>query len=468
MSSVDSALVAIERACGSGSVIRDPNLLEGYAHDESEVKPCMPEAVVRARSTADISAIMKAAYQHEVPVTPRAGGTGRVGGAVPVPGGIVLAVEKMNAIKGIDTQELTTQVQPGVITADLKRATEAVNLYFPPDPNSLDSCAIGGNLATNAGGPRAFKYGVTREYVMGMDVVLADGTILKLGRQTKKGVTGYDLTSLIVGSEGTLGIVTEATLRLIPKPESTVTALACFASIDEVAPVVSALLAQGQLPACIELLDEEAIRIVRPEAGLTIPNETKAILLIELDGDEADLETALERMGNVLFDLDALEVLVAQNSGERERLWASRRELSHSLRRQAKFKLAEDVVVPRTKMAELLRYCAQLAEEHTLVIPTYGHAGDGNLHVNFLWNDPDEKPRVDKAIKALFQRVVDLRGTLSGEHGIGVLKAPYLPMEQSSELIALQQKIKDVFDPKHILNPGKIFPADAKRFHGAC
>lgn len=468
MSSLDSALIAIERACGSGSVLRDPSLLEGYAHDESEAAPCMPEAVVRASSTADVSAVMKAAYEHGIPVTPRGGGTGRVGGAVPVPGGIVLALEKMNAVQGIDKGELTMRVQPGLITGELKRITEAEKLFYPPDPNSLDSCAIGGNLAANAGGPRAFKYGVTREYVMGMDVVMADGTILKLGRETKKGVTGYDLTSLMVGSEGTLGIVTEATLRLIPKPEGTVTALACFSSIDEVAPVVSTLLARGQLPACIELLDEEAIRIVRPEAGLTIPDETKAMLLIELDGEIARLEGDLERTGNVLFDLDALEVLVAQHSGERERLWASRRELSHSLKRQAKNKLAEDVVVPRTKMAELLKYCAELADQHELVVPTYGHAGDGNLHVNFLWDDPEEKVRVDAAIKALFRRVIDLRGTLSGEHGIGILKAPYLSMEQSPELIALQERIKDVFDPKHILNPGKIFPADAKRFHGAC
>ena len=468
MASLDKALIAIEQACGSGSVIRDPSLLEGYAQDDSEAAPCMPEAVIRAKTTAEVSAVMKAAYEHEIPVTPRGGGTGRVGGAIPVPGGLVLAFEKMNAIEGIDSRELTTRVQPGVITGELKRAAEEENLYYPPDPNSRDSCAIGGNLAANAGGPRAFKYGVTREYVMGMDVVLADGTILKLGRETKKGVTGYDLTALMVGSEGTLGIVTEATLRLIAKPQATVTALACFSSLEDVAPVVSTLLAQGQLPACIELLDEEAIRIVRPEAGLTIPEETKAILLIELDGDEADLETALERTGNVLFDLDALEVLVAQNSSERERLWASRRELSYSLKRQAKNKLSEDIVVPRTKIADLLGYCAQLADQHQLVVPTYGHAGDGNLHVNFLWNDPDEKVRVDAAIKALFQRTVDLHGTLSGEHGIGVLKAPYLSMEQSPALIAIQEKIKDVFDPKHILNPGKIFPADAKRFHGAC
>ena len=466
--SLDAALIAIERACGSGSVIRDPSLLEGYAHDDSEAAPCMPEAVVRAKTTAEVSAVMKAAYEHEIPVTPRGGGTGRVGGAIPVPGGIVLAFEKMNAIEGIDRNELTTRVQPGVITGELKRATEEENLFYPPDPNSRDSCAIGGNLAANAGGPRAFKYGVTREYVMGMDVVLADGTILKLGRETKKGVTGYDLTALMVGSEGTLGIVTEASLRLIPKPESTVTALACFSSLEEVSPVVSSLMAQGQLPSCIELLDEEAIRIVRPEAGLTIPNETKAILLIELDGEEAKLESELERTGNILFDLDALEVLVAQSGSERERLWASRRELSWSLKKQAENKLSEDIVVPRTKIADLLGYCSQLAEQHELVIPTYGHAGDGNLHVNFLWNDPDEKARVDHAIKSLFERVIDLRGTLSGEHGIGVLKAPYLEMEQSPALIALQEKIKTVFDPKHILNPGKIFPADAKRFHGAC
>jgi glycolate oxidase len=466
--SLDAALIEIERACGSGSVIRDPSLLEGYSHDDSEAKPCMPEAVVRARTTAEVSAVMKAAYKHEVPVTPRGGGTGRVGGAIPVPGGIVLAFEKMNAIEGIDRNEMTTRVQPGVITGELKRATEEENLFYPPDPNSRDSCAIGGNLAANAGGPRAFKYGVTREYVMGMDVVLADGTILKLGRETKKGVTGYDLTALMVGSEGTLGIVTEASLRLIPKPESTVTALACFESLEEVSPVVSSLMAQGQLPSCIELLDEEAIRIVRPEAGLTIPNETKAILLIELDGEEAKLESELERTGNILFDLDALEVLVAQSGSERERLWASRRELSWSLRKQAENKLSEDIVVPRTKIADLLGYCSQLADQHELVIPTYGHAGDGNLHVNFLWNDPDERVRVDDAIKSLFERVVELRGTLSGEHGIGVLKAPYLTMEQSPALIALQEKIKAVFDPKHILNPGKIFPADAKRFHGAC
>ena len=468
MTQLDAALVEIDRALPSGSVIRDQAVLEVCGGDESEVTPCIPEAVVRASNTEEVASVMRTAHEYGIPVTPRGGGTGRVGGAVPVPGGIVLALQRMNQIKGIDRRELSTTVGAGVITGDLQRASEEEQLFYPPDPNSRDSCFIGGNLAANAGGPRAFKYGVTREYVLGMTVVLADGTVLRLGHQTKKGVTGYDLTSLMVGSEGTLGVVTEATLRLIPKPEATVTALACFSSMSEVAPAVSSLLAVGEIPACIELLDEEAIRIVRPEAGLALPEETKAILLVEFDGDRSRLERTLEQGGNALIDTGAVEVLVAQNSSERERLWSSRRELSYSIRRQAKNKLAEDVVVPRTEMASLLAYCAELSERHELLMPTYGHAGDGNLHVNFLWDDPSEKPRVDLAVKSLFERVVKLRGTLSGEHGIGVMKAPYLPMEQSKELIALQEKIKAVFDPKHILNPGKIFPADARRFHGNC
>ena len=374
----------------------------------------------------------------------------------------------MGAIKGIDRDELTARVQPGVVTGEFKTAVQEDGLYYPPDPNSRDTCSLGGNVASNAGGPRAFKYGVTREYILGMDVVLADGTTLQLGRETKKGVTGYDLTALMVGSEGTLGIVTEATVRLIPAPEAAVTLLACFSSIEDVAPAVRLLLSRGQVPSCIELLDAEAIRIVRPEAGLTIPQETNAILLIELDGDAGRLEGDLESCGNALIDVGALEVLVAQNSSERERLWSARRELSYSLRRQAKNKLSEDIVVPRTKMAALLQTCSELSDEAELVIPTYGHAGDGNLHVNFLWDDPSQKENVDRAIARLFERVIELRGTLSGEHGIGILKAPYLPLEQSAALIDLQTRIKQLFDPKHILNPGKVFPADAKRFHGAC
>lgn len=468
MSNVEQALIEIDRAVGSGSVLRDPDILETYSHDESETSPRLPDAVVRASSTAQVSAVLKAAHEHGVPVTPRAGGTGRVGGAVPVEGGIVLAFEQMNDFKGIERQDLLAVAQPGMITGELHGAVEREGLFYPPDPNSLDSCLIGGNLAMNAGGPRAFKYGVTREYVLGMEVVMADGTILQLGKQTPKGVTGYDLTALVVGSEGTLAVVTEATLRLVPKPEEVATLLVFLPDHESVERAISAAIRRGIVPRCLELLDRIALRLVEPRAGVAVPKGAGSMLLLELDGDAGRLEREVEACGEAMTDAGALEILVAQNSGERERLWSARRELSRTLRAQANFKLSEDIVVPRTRLAELLDRCAELADKHEIVMPTYGHAGDGNLHVNFLWDEPDQRPAVDQAILGLFESVVEMRGTLSGEHGIGVLKAPYLPLEQSPELIDLQRRIKDVFDPRHILNPGKIFPGTGKRLHGNC
>lgn len=468
MGTVEKALSEIEHHCGSGSVLRDRDLLEGYAHDESETEPCLPEAVVRAANTQAVSHIMRSAHKHGVPVTPRAGGTGRVGGAVPVPGGIVLSCEQMNALNGIEAADLFAVAQPGVVTGDLHRAVEKESLFYPPDPNSLDSCALGGNLAANAGGPRTFKYGVTRNYVLGMEVVLADGTILKLGRRTPKGVTGYDLTALMVGSEGTLAVVTEATLRLLPKPQGVATLLVFVPTADAVSSAVSAMLERGLMPRCVELLDSIALGIIRPRAGIAVPTNASAMLLIELDGDIDRLDRDVESCGNAMTDIGAIEVLVAQHGGERERLWAARRELSHTLRQQAAHKLSEDVVVPRTKIAALLQRCRELSELHDITMPTYGHAGDGNLHVNFLWDGPSDRPRVDAAIVGLFESVLSLGGTLSGEHGIGVLKAPYLPMELSPDLIALQRRIKHLFDPKNILNPGKIFTAETSRLHGAC
>lgn len=465
--SVDAALIAIERACGSGSVVVDRDVLEGYGHDESEVTPRTPDALVRARSTADVAAVLKAANQHGVPVTPRAGGTGRVGGAVPVDGGIVLAFEKMNALVGIEGDDLLAVVQPGLVTGALHGAVEDEGLFYPPDPNSLASCAIGGNLAANAGGPRAFKYGVTREYVLGMQVVMADGTVVKLGRRTKKGVTGYDLTALMVGSEGTLGVVTEATLRLIAKPEAVATLLVFLPDDAAVAKAVRAAIGRRLVPRCLELLDEVALDIVRPAAGLPVPPGARSMLLVELDGDEVQLERDVENCGAAMLDVGALEVLVAKHGGERDRLWAARRELSRTLRATANNKLSEDVVVPRSQMAGLLERCRRLADQHAIVMPTYGHAGDGNLHVNFLWDEGRQRPGVDAAIGSLFEAVIEMGGTLSGEHGIGVLKAPYLPLEQSPEVIALQRRIKDVFDPRGILNPGKLFCGE-RAFHGAC
>ncbi|MDH5673182.1 MAG: FAD-binding protein [Myxococcales bacterium] len=468
MANLDRALLEIERVTGDCAVLRDPELLASYAGDESEAAPVMPEAVVRARGSADVAAVLRAASRHQIPVTPRAGGTGRTGGAVPLEGGIVLAFEQCHEIKGIERGELIAVVQPGVITGQLHQAAEAEGLFYPPDPNSLSTCAIGGNVAENAGGPRTLRYGPTRDYVLGMEAVTADGQVLQLGKRTVKGVTGYDLTSLIVGSEGTLAVITEVTLKLIPKPQAVVTLLALLPDLPTAGAAVGAVLAQGLLPRCLELLDEATLAIVRPEVGLPLDAAARALLLIELDGDEAALEGQLERCGNALVEAGALEVLVARHGGERDRLWAARRELSRALRKVANYKLAEDVVVPRPRIPELIDRCRRISEQNAVAMPSYGHAGDGNIHVNVLWDDPAQRPQVDAAIEALFRETIALGGTLSGEHGIGILKAPFLPLEQAPELIALQQRVKNLFDPQGILNPGKIFPGGQPKTHGAC
>jgi glycolate oxidase len=464
--STELALLELTKQLASDQILTDPELLSSYAQDESETKPVLPEAVVRARSRADVIAVMKAAHAHQVFVTPRAGGTGRTGGAVPIHGGIVLAFEGMNQIEEVHRTDLVAVVEPGVVLKSLHDAVESEGLFYGPDPNSLSTCALGGNLAENAGGPRAFKYGVTRDWTLGLEVVTADGTPLVLGKRCVKGVTGYDLSALMVGSEGTLAVITRATLKLLPRPERVVTLLALLPNVHAAGDAVSLLLARGIVPRCLELMDAHTLALVRGSAGLNIPDAAGAALLLELDGPELLCEALLEQAGNLMLEAGALDVAVARHGGERERLWAARRELSHALRRSSRFKLAEDVVVPRSQIPALLDARSRISDQQRIAMPTYGHAGDGNLHVNFLWSDAAEQPRVEAAIEALFREVVRLGGTLTGEHGVGVLKAPYLHLEQSAELIALQQRIKATFDPKGILNPGKIFQGDAP--HRAC
>lgn len=461
----DPALIALERALGSGRVLTDPDILESYSHDESEVPRHFPDAVVRVRETEEVAAVMRIASEYDLPVTPRAGGTGRTGGAVPVQAGLVLAFESMARIKGVERHDLIAVVEPGVVTGRLHEVVEAEQLFYPPDPNSLGSCCLGGNIAENAGGPRALRYGSTRDYVLGLEVVTADGSVLQLGKRTAKGVTGYDLTSLMVGSEGTLAIVTEATLKLLPKPEAVVTLLVLLPDLVSAGRAVSATFREGVMPRCVEMLDHHTLDLIRPHTKLSINESARAMLLIEFDGPAAALDAQLERVGNALDSAGALQVLVARHGGEREQLWAARRELSHALRRSAPFKLAEDVVVPRSKIPELIEACARIAEREAITMPSYGHAGDGNIHVNLLWHDEAQKPAVERAIRSLFECVVELGGTLTGEHGIGVLKAPYLHLEQSAELIDLQRRLKKLFDPRGILNPGKIFAANS---HAGC
>ncbi|MCA9592044.1 MAG: FAD-binding protein [Myxococcales bacterium] len=458
----DKARSLLEQALGPSKVLTDRLACERFASDESEAVPRIPDAVVVAESADDILAALAVAREAEVPITPRAGGTGRTGGAVPVAGGIVLATQGMSGIKDIDRAEGLAVVEPGVILGDLHAAVEREGLFYPPDPNSWESCALGGNVAENAGGPRAFKYGVTRNYVLGLEAFLIGGQRLSVGKRTVKGVTGYDVTALLVGSEGTLAVFGDITLRLVPKPPAVMTLMCLFQDVRASAAAVAGMIETGIVPRCIELLDHGTLAAMR-EAGNPIDPQAGAMLLIEVDGAEAECERQAERVADA--SAAALSVLVAQDAAQREKLWAARREMSHAVRKKAKHKLSEDIVVPRQRTVELLERVERQSEASGVRCLTYGHAGDGNLHVNFLWNDDDEVPAVERCIEQLFRDVVELGGTLSGEHGIGVLKAPYLHLEQSAELIALERDLKRVFDPQGLLNPGKIFTGAP---HRAC
>ena len=436
-----------------------------YASDDSDVVGQPPDVVVLAERAEDVAITLEIAQSRGVPVTPRAAGTGRTGGAVPMAGGIVLATHLLSRVKEISKKDLLAVVEPGVITGELHAMVEKEGLFYPPDPNSLASCMIGGNVAENAGGPRAFKYGVTRDYVLGLGVCLMGGRVLRTGKRTVKGVTGYDVTALLVGSEGTLGVFTEITLRLVPKPPEVATVLALFDDVHACGAAVAAIIEAGLVPRCLELLDRATLDAVRAE-GVGIDARANAMLLIEVDGDSEANDRALSRIGDVLSACKGVvDLQVAQDSAQRARLWAARRMLSVATRKLTKHKLSEDVVVPRSCVPELLMKVERIGEATGVRNLTYGHAGDGNLHVNFLWNEAEERPAVERAIEALMRATIALGGTLSGEHGIGVTKAQYLPIEQSAELIDLQRDLKRVFDPKELLNPGKIFPP---RGHGAC
>ena len=460
---IDRAKIELERRLGPSKVLTGVDACAPYGADDSDVAGRPPDAVVLAASTGDVAAVLAIADACGVPVTPRAGGTGRTGGAVPVAGGIVLATHALAQVKEIDRANLVAVVEPGVITGDFHRMVEAEGFFYAPDPNSLESCCIGGNVAENAGGPRAFKYGVTRDWVLGLEACLMGGRVLRTGKRTVKGVTGYDVTALLVGSEGTLAVFTEATLRLVPNPPAVATLLALFTDVRAAARAVGAIVGAGVVPRCLEMLDAATLGAVRA-AGVSVDARAGAMLLVEVDGDGS--ERALERVGEAAAAQEgSIDVLVAQDAGQRDRLWAARRMLSKATRKLAKHKLSEDIVVPRTRIADLLARTDAIGDETGVRHLAYGHAGDGNLHVNFLWDDDAERPAVDRAIGLLMRATVDLGGTLSGEHGIGVSKAQYLPLEQSEDLIALQRDIKHAFDPKDLLNPGKIFPNQG---HRAC
>jgi len=453
----------LEAKLGPSKVLSEGSGLDQYVTDDSGLAGLVPDAVVLADKPEDILQTLAIAQETGVPVTPRGAGTGRTGGATPVAGGIVLALTGMRQILEIDRDEGLAVVEPGVVLADLQRAVESEGWFYPPDPNSAATCVIGGNVAENAAGPRALKYGPTRDYVLGMDAYLMGGRSLKVGRRTRKGVTGYDVSALLVGSEGTLAVVDKIVLRLVPKPEHVMTFSLQFARLEAAVAAVTRLVAMGCVPRCAELLDAATLEVMR-QAGNPTASGAKAMLLLEVDGSEAACEAQAEQLAACAEQVGALEVLVAQSENQRSKLWDARRQMSYAVRRTARHKISEDVVVPRQRLAELLAGVERVGETHGVRALSYGHAGDGNMHVNFFWDDEAEKRRVDAAVGDLFRLTVSLQGTLSGEHGIGALKAPYLPLEQHADLIALQRDIKRVFDPSGLLNPGKIFPTT----HRAC
>ena len=464
MQAIDAMLAALARQLPSDAILTGSEC-EAFAGDESDVAPRVPDAVVRASSRDDVIATLRLAHEHCVPVTPRAAGTGKSGGCVPIEGGIVLSMARLRDIVEVSTADAVAVVEPGAVLAHVHEAVEKEGLFYAPDPNSLAECTIGGNVAENAAGPRTMKYGATRDWVIGLEVVTGDGTPLSLGTRTHKGVTGYDLCSLFVGSEGTLGVVTRATLRLAPKAPAIGTLAAMLRSAHEIGPAVSALAAHGIDARCVELFDERTLAFLRAASPFPIGPEIRALLLVEIDGAIEDVERGIERAGSVLDDRGA-EVLVAKHGGDREKLWSVRRELSRALRRSAMGKISEDVVVPRSQLGALIDRSAVIGEAHGLRVASYGHAGDANLHVNFLWDTEEQIPRVKDAMRDLFACVRELRGTLSGEHGIGASKSAFVAQEQSAALIAHQEKVRAVFDPRGILNPGKIFSRPGA--HRAC
>lgn len=454
----------LERELGADAIIGPGHeRLDDYGRDESPLPEFYPpECAVLCSSTEEVAAVLRICLERKVPVTPRGAGSGMVGGALPLQGGIVLSTERMQRIKEIDPDDLVAVVEPGVITGQLQEAVEAQGLFYPPDPASLEFCSIGGNAATNAGGPRAFKYGVTREYVLGLEVALMGGEVLRCGRRTAKGVTGFDLVAGFVGTEGTFGVTTELTLKLLPKPPAAATVLGVFADVPAAGNAISSLLRGGLRPRVLELADEKSIAAVRPKTRYRFPTNAGAIVLIEVDGTADSMASQMEAIGIACDELGALDVLGATEPAERRAVWEARRLLSSALKEAWRIKVNEDVCVPRGKIVEMLARVDRVSAETGIATAVFGHAGDGNLHVNLLSNDDPADPAVRAkmwaAAQQIFVHTVALGGTLSGEHGIGLTKRDYVPMEQSEQLMQWQRKWKAMWDPSGLLNPGKVIP----------
>lgn len=435
--------------------------LEAWGGDATGLH-AMPDLVVEPVSTEEVAAIARVATAHRVPIVTRGAGTGIAGGAVPVGGGIVVSLARMNRIVEIDAAAMTATVEAGVITGELQAAVESQGLFYPPDPASLAECTIGGNVACNAGGPHALKYGVTRQYVLGMTVVLADGTVLRLGGKLHKNASGYGLLHLFIGSEGTLGIVTEVTLRLIPRPLHRATLTVLFPTLADASEAVTAVLHSGSLPCTLELMDRMTLRAVQQYLKIDMPAHAGAMLIIEQDGNDVEaIANELARLRGVCESWSGFEIEIATTHDERERLWRARRSVHYALVNYAPTTRVEDTVVPRSKIPEMVARVERIAAETGLEIAVCGHFGDGNLHplIAFDATDPDQVARTTRAEQLIVAAALELGGMVSGEHGVGVLKRPFLESAVGPEAVALMRTLKHTLDPHNILNPGKILPA---------
>ena len=440
-------------------LLMDVSDLVSYGFDAS-FGQYMPDYVVQVLSTEDVQNVVKLADEHIIPIYARGASTSLSGGALPVKGGIVVDFSQWNDEFEIYPDDLIIKTRPGVITGKIHALAEKHNLMYPPDPSSSVVCTIGGNLAENAGGPRGIKYGVTKDYVIGLEVVMPDGEVIRTGGQTIKNVTGYDLTKLLIGSEGTLGIITEATLRLIPKPLATKTAMVIFDDLYTAGKSISKILTSGVRPSKMEILDHNALNKVEDYAGLDLPRDAAAILLIEVDGNPENLGDELDTIKKALKEIDVENVEIAESKEAEDKLWQVRKLVSPAVVESGYTKISEDATVPLSKIPEMFKKIDEIKTKYDLNIVVFGHAGDGNLHptINTNMRDENEVRKTEDAVEEIFNYAIELGGTLSGEHGIGVMKKAFIKKEMGEAGVRYQQMIKKALDPKNILNPGKIFP----------
>lgn len=428
-----------------------------FSYDSSEHKH-RPECAVWPKDAEQVSAIMRLAWEHEIPVIPRGAGTGLSGMCVPSRGGIVLDLSRMKAIRKISVTDRLAVVEPGVVYADLDKALAPHGFFFPPDPGSGSVCTLGGNVATNAGGVKGAKYGTTRDYVLGLKVVLPDGRIMKTGSSTIKCVSGYDLTRLLVGSEGTLGVVTEITLKINPRPTEASTAVATFQRLQDAGQAVTEIMSCGVIPSVLEIMDKYTIQAINQNTDLALP-EVDAMLLVETDGyTQTETDFQLRKVIEVFERNNPLEIIKAESREQAADLWKARKSAYAVLARIKTHFVLEDVTVPMGQVAALLEAVEAIGQKYDLAIATFGHAGDGNLHPQILYDgyDKDQVERMEKAVAELFEVSVRLNGTLTGEHGIGLAKAPFMSLEHDAVEMDVMRAVKRAFDPKNILNPGKM------------